>query len=138
MSGRMQVILVVVLASLGLPSFAQACSVSDTAYLDSFTDSSCLEPPLTNVAIDALGGLRLANNGIPSTATWDTDTDFNSGISYQGKVFPPVNVSTLSTTGSGPAAALTLPTTTLPLSRDAANPVLTPTASTAGDNDNVS
>jgi predicted GH43/DUF377 family glycosyl hydrolase len=46
-------------------------------------------------------------------------------------------VSTLQTSGVGAAATLNLPSTPLPLSPDAANPVLGPTASTVGDGDNV-
>ena len=72
-----------------------------------------------------------------STTIWDTDTDFNTGVSYQSQLFPPVGVSTLHTSGTGAAATLTLPSTPLPLAQDAADPVLGPTASTVGDGDNV-
>jgi predicted GH43/DUF377 family glycosyl hydrolase len=123
--------------ALALPATATACSNDGTTYLDPFLDSACLQPPLTNTTIDALGGLRLSNNGVAVTSSWDTDTDFSTGISYQSKQFGPVGASTLSTTGTGSAAALTLPTTLVPLSRDGANPVLSPTASSAQDNDNV-
>ncbi|MGZ4391921.1 MAG: hypothetical protein ACXVRK_07380, partial [Gaiellaceae bacterium] len=58
-------------------------------------------------------------------------------VTYQGQPFGPVGVSTLQTSGSGAAAALTLPTTPLPLTADAADPVLGPTASTVGDGDDV-
>jgi predicted GH43/DUF377 family glycosyl hydrolase len=92
---------------------------------------------LTNTTLDALGGLRLATNGAPFMTTWDTDTDFNNGVSYQSQLFPPVGVSTLQTSGIGAAATLNLPSTPLPLTPDAANPVLGPTASTVGDGDNV-
>jgi predicted GH43/DUF377 family glycosyl hydrolase len=58
-------------------------------------------------------------------------------VSYQSQLFPPVGVSTLQTVGAGTAASLKLPTTSLPLTSDTANPVLSPTASTVGDGDNV-
>jgi predicted GH43/DUF377 family glycosyl hydrolase len=74
---------------------------------------------------------------VPSISTWDTDTDFNTGISYQSQLFGPVGVSTLLTSGTGAAAALTLPSTSLPLTPDSADPVLGPTASIARDGDDV-
>jgi predicted GH43/DUF377 family glycosyl hydrolase len=126
-----------VLIALAAPGRAMACSHDDADYYETFVDSSCLQQPLTNTALDAQGGLRLATNGTPSISSWDTDTDFNNGITYQSQPFPPVGVSTLFTSGTGAAAALTLPTTPLPLTADAADPVLGPTASTVGDGDNV-
>jgi predicted GH43/DUF377 family glycosyl hydrolase len=122
---------------LAAPGTAFACSRDDANYFETFVDTSCLQPPLTNTTLDALGGLRLATNGTPLTTTWDTDTDFNTGVGYQSQLFPPVGVSTLHTSGTGAAAALTLPSTPLPLAQDAADPVLGPTASTVGDGDNV-
>jgi hypothetical protein len=126
---------VVVCALAAAPS-AYACSRDDSNYYETFVDSTCLQP-LTNTTLDALGGLRLSTNGNPLTSTWDTDADFNNGISYQSILFPRIGVSTLQTTGSGPAATLNLPSTPLPLTPDAANPVLGPTAATVGDGDNV-
>jgi predicted GH43/DUF377 family glycosyl hydrolase len=114
-----------------------ACSQDDANYYETFVDASCLQQPLTNTALDAQGGLRLATNGVPSVTSWDTNTDFNTGVNYQGKLFGPVGVSTLFTSGVGAAAALTLPSTPLPLTPDAADPVLSPTPSSAGDGDNV-
>jgi predicted GH43/DUF377 family glycosyl hydrolase len=136
MRRRLAVTLVVFVA-LAVPGRALACSHDDSNYYETFVDTSCLQLPLTNTQLDALGGLRLATNGAPLTTTWDTDTQFKTGVSYQSQLFPPVGVSTLFTSGSGAAAALTLPSTTLPLTPDAADPVLGPTASTVGDGDNV-
>jgi predicted GH43/DUF377 family glycosyl hydrolase len=129
--------MLVVVCALAAPSSAYACSRDDSNYYETFVDTTCLQQPLTNTTLDALGGLRLATNGNPLTSTWDTDADFNNGINYQSLLFPPVGVSTLHTTGTGAAATLTLPSTSLPLGPDATNPVLRPTASTVGDGDNV-
>jgi predicted GH43/DUF377 family glycosyl hydrolase len=134
---RRLIVALVVLCALAFPGRALACSHDDTSYYETFLDTSCLQLPLTNTTLDALGGLRLATNGTPSTSIWDTDLDFNNGVNYQTTVFPPVGVSTLQTTGTGSAAALTLPSTPLPLTADPADPVLGPTASTVGDGDNV-
>jgi hypothetical protein len=92
---------------------------------------------LTNTTLDALGGLRLATNGTSFVTPWDTDTDFDNGVSYQSQLFPPVGVSTLQTSGTGASATLNLPSTPLPLTPDSADPVLGPTASTVGDGDDV-
>src|SRR6266700_4414299 len=132
---RRVVVALVVLCALAFPGRAIACSHDDTSYFETFVDTGCLQLPLTNTTLDALGGLRLATNGTPASTTWDTDTDFNNGVSYQSQLFPPVGVGTLQTSGAGAAAALTLPSTLLPLSQDAADPVLGPTASTVGDGD---
>jgi predicted GH43/DUF377 family glycosyl hydrolase len=134
---RRLIVALVVLCALAFPGRALACSHDDTSYYETFLDTSCLQLPLTNTTLDALGGLRLATNGTPSTSIWDTDLDFNNGVSYQSTLFPPVGVSTLQTSGTGAAAALTLPSTPLPLTADPADPVLSPTASTVGDGDNV-
>lgn len=136
MSRRFVVAIVVFLALAGAGP-AAACSHDDSNYFETFVDTSCLQLPLTNTTLDALGGLRLATNGTPANATWDTDSDFNNGVSYQSQQFPPVGVTTLMTSGSGAAAALTLPSTPLPLTPDAANPVLGPTASAVRDGDDV-
>ena len=134
---RRLVVVLVFLCALALPGRAFACSRDDSNYFETFVDTGCLQQPLTNTTLDALGGLRLATNGAPFMTTWDTNTDFNSGVSYQSQLFPPFGVSTLQTSGVGAAATLNLPSTPLPLSPDAANPVLGPTASTVGDGDNV-
>jgi predicted GH43/DUF377 family glycosyl hydrolase len=131
------IVALVVVVALVVPGKALACSQDDANYFESFIDASCLQQPLNNTTLDALGGLRLATNGTPTTSIWDTDTDFNNGISYQSTLFPPVGVSTLHTSGTGAAATLTLPSTPLPLTPDAADPVLGPTSSTVGDGDNV-
>jgi predicted GH43/DUF377 family glycosyl hydrolase len=138
MSRRLVIVVAVAFAcALALPGRAFACSHDDSNYFETFVDTSCLQLPLNNTTLDALGGLRLVTNGTPATSTWDTDSDFNNGINYQSTPFPPVGVSTLQTSGAGVAATLTLPSTPLPLSPDAANPVLDPTASAVGDGDDV-
>jgi predicted GH43/DUF377 family glycosyl hydrolase len=134
---RRLVVLLVVFIALAVPGRAMACSHDDSNYFETFVDTSCLQLPLTNTTLDALGGLRLVTNGTPSSSIWDTDTDFNNGINYQSLLFPPVGVSTLHTSGTGAAATLTLPSTPLPLTPDAADPELRPTAATVGDGDNV-
>jgi predicted GH43/DUF377 family glycosyl hydrolase len=132
-------LLVAVIASLTLlgPSAAQACSRDDSVFYETFIDTGCLQLPLTNTTLDALGGLRLTTNGAPSVTPWDSNTDFDNGITHQSVSFPPVGVSTLVRNGSGAGATLGLPTTLLPLGLDAANPVLRPTAATVLDSDNV-
>jgi predicted GH43/DUF377 family glycosyl hydrolase len=134
---RRLAIILVVLCALAVPGRAVACSHDDANYYETFVDASCLQAPLTNTTLDALGGLRLATNGAPFMTTWDTDTDFNNGVSYQSQLFPPLGVSTLQTSGLGAAATLNLPSTPLPLTPDSADPVLGPSASTVGDGDNV-
>src|SRR5215831_3095434 len=134
---RRFVLLLVVFVALVVPGRALACSRDDSNYFETFVDASCLQLPLSNTTLDAMGGLRLATDGVPSMATWDTDTDFNNGVTYQSQLFPPVGVSTLQTSGTGAAATLTLPATSLPLTQDPADPVLGPTASTVGDGDDV-
>ncbi len=96
-------------------SAAQACSRDDSAFYETFIDTTCLQLPLTNTTLDAL----------------------DSGITYQSVFFPPVGVRTLVRNGTGAAATLGLPTTLLPLGLDAANPVLRPTAAAVLDSDNV-
>src|SRR5215470_14876206 len=116
MSRRLIIVLVLVcLCTLAAPGRALACSHDDSNYFETFVDTTCMQQPLSNTTLDALGGLRLATNGTPFTTTWDTDTDFNNGVTYQGKPFGPVGVSTLKTSGTGAAAELTLPSTPLPL-----------------------
>ncbi|HKD33835.1 MAG TPA: hypothetical protein VKB73_10230 [Gaiellaceae bacterium] len=116
---------------------AAACSHDDTTYFETFLDTGCLQAPLSNTTLDALGGLRLVTNGAPVATAWDTDTDFVNGINFQATLFPSVGVSTLAVSGAGSAAALTLPSTPLPLTPDGANPVLQPTSATVLDNDGV-
>jgi predicted GH43/DUF377 family glycosyl hydrolase len=123
--------------ALALPGSAQACSKDDTAYFETFLDTSCLQAPLGSTTLDALGGLRLATNGTPTTATWDTDGDFANGITWESVPFQPVGVGTLQASGNGSPAALGLPATLLPLTRDSGNPVLKPPPSTSLDSDNV-
>jgi predicted GH43/DUF377 family glycosyl hydrolase len=119
------------------PSVAEACSRDDSVFYETFIDTTCLEQPLTNTTLDALGGLRLATNGTPGLTPWDSDAEFDTGITHQGVSFPPVGVRTLSRSGTGAAATLGLPTTLLPLLLDGVNPVLGPTAASALDGDNV-
>jgi hypothetical protein len=107
-----------------------ACSRADTLFYETFLDASCLQLPLTNTTLDAQGGLRLTTNGAPSTSAWDSDTDFDSGITYQSILFPPVGVRTLTRSGTGAGATLGLPMTLLPLSARPLPPRSTVTAST--------
>src|SRR5262245_20496648 len=137
MTPRRVVLVLVAVAALAATAGAGAFSQDDTTYYETFLDTSGLQLPLTNTALDAQGGLRLATNGAAAFSTWDTDIDFATGVTYQSVLFGPVGVSTLQTSGLGAAAALTLPATTLPLTPDAADPVLSPTASAVGDGDNV-
>jgi predicted GH43/DUF377 family glycosyl hydrolase len=116
---------------------AHACSVDDTAYFDGFLDAQCLTAPLQNTTIDTFGGLRLTTNGAPTTTPWDTNADFDTGITYQSKLFGPVGAGTLARNGTGTGATLQLPTTSLPLFPDGTNPVLSQTPSTVLDGDNV-
>ncbi|HEY3051474.1 MAG TPA: hypothetical protein VGJ40_07075 [Gaiellaceae bacterium] len=120
-----------------LPALGQACSRDDTLFYETFLDATCLQQPLQNTTLDALGGLRLTTNGTAGATAWDTSTDFDSGVTHQGVTFPPIGVRTLTRNGSGPGATLSLPMTLLPLTLDAANPILGPTPSTALDSDNV-
>jgi len=137
MRARLPLIVFALLAALIVPGRAAACSHDDTAYFESFLDTSCLQLPLSGTTLDALGGLRLVTNGAPVTTAWDTDTDFTNGVNFEATLFPSLGVSTLAVSGSGGAAALTLPSTQLPLTGDAANPVLGPTSASVLDNDNV-
>jgi predicted GH43/DUF377 family glycosyl hydrolase len=127
----------VALLALYAPGRAVACSHDDTAYFETFVDASCLQLPLTNTTLDALGGLRLATNGIATTTSWDTDTELDNGVNFQSLLFTPVGVGTLKRSGTGAAATLGLQATLLPLMPDAANPVLRPASSTVLDGDGV-
>src|SRR6266508_726453 len=132
---RRAVLLAAVISAVTLlgASAAEACSRDDSAFYETFIDTSCLQLPLTNTTLDALGGLRLTTNGAPSATLWDSNTDFDNGVTYQDVVFPPVGVRTLVRNGTGTGATLGLPTTLLPLGPDPANPVLRPTAATVVD-----
>jgi predicted GH43/DUF377 family glycosyl hydrolase len=122
---------------LVLPAGAWACSTDSTAYFETFLDTACLQTPLINTELGALGGLRLTTNGTPTSTVWDTDTQFDVGVAHESVTFPPVGMSTLARSGTGPASTLGLPTTLLPLTRDPANPVLLPGSPVALDNDSV-
>ena len=121
-----------------LPAAASACSRDDTAWFETFVDSSCLVAPLTSTTLDALGGLRLVTNGAPLTTSWDTDTQFSGGINWESTLFAPIGVRTLDTTGTGASATLGLPATLLPLNRGTGASVLGPTAPAVRDGDGVS
>ena len=124
-------------ATVALPGVADACTKDDKSYFDGFPDSSCLLPGFTNVETDTLGGLRLATNGSPVTASWDTKAELENGLTYQSELFAPVDRSGLEVVGPADAtAALELPKTTMPLT-PASDPVLTPAASTWLDSDGV-
>lgn len=118
-----------------IPATASACSLDDSNYFDSFLDTVCLQSQ-TNTALDAQGGLRLSTNGAPATTSWDTDSDFDSGVTYQSMLFGPQGLSTLTRTGTGAAAALALPSSAFAIGPDAAS-VVDPATSTVGDGDNV-
>jgi predicted GH43/DUF377 family glycosyl hydrolase len=124
-------------ACVALPGSAWACSTDETAHFETFLDTTCLQTPLVNTELGALGGLRLTTNGTPVSTLWDTDTELDTGVTHESVLFPPVGVSTLARAGTGTAASLGLPATSLPLTRDNANPVLQPTASVALDSDSV-
>ena len=123
--------------SLALPAGAWACSTDASAHFETFLDTTCLQAPLVNTELGALGGMRLATNGTPTSTLWDTDTQLDAGISHESLAFPPVGASTLARTGAGPTASLGLPTTLLALTRDNANPVLLPGSPVALDSDSV-
>src|SRR5262249_61310924 len=101
-------ILFAIFVALVAPGVAQACSKDDATFYETFLDTTCLQPPLTNTTLDALGGLRLATHGFPATTSWDTDSDFTTGISHQSPTFGPVGVQTL-TIGGDTAGARTRP-----------------------------
>ena len=134
---RLAIVPALLLVALVAPGRAAACSHDDATYYETFLDTSCLQLPLANTTLDALGGIRLTTNGTPVATAWDTDTDFDNGINFQATLFPPLGVGTLQRTGTGTAASLQLPPTLLPLVPDSADPVLRPTAATVLDNDNV-
>ena len=66
---RLPFILLVLLAALIAPGRAAACSHDDTAYFETFLDTSCLQLPLSGTTLDAQGGLRLVTNGLPVTTS---------------------------------------------------------------------
>jgi predicted GH43/DUF377 family glycosyl hydrolase len=122
---------------LALPSAGWACSTDGTAHFETFLDTSCLQTPLVNTELGALGGLRLTTNGTPVSTLWDTDAQLDGGVTHESVGFPPVGVTTLARSGTGPAASLGLPATSLPLTSDSGNPVLGPTPSLELDSDSV-
>ena len=72
--------------------------------------------PLTNTTLDAQGGLRLDDERRAAVSTWDTDTDFDNGVTLPESSLPARRRRHARTTsGTGTAATLTLPTTLLPL-----------------------
>ena len=123
---------------------AAACSTSDTEYFDGFLDSACLVTPLASqVELDVLGGLRLKTNGAQTTLpVWDTDTDFDDGVTYTApepdENYPPIDLKTLATQGAGSLAVLELPASALALVRDVTpESQLLPTPSAAPDGEHV-
>ena len=85
----------IALCCLAVPSSAWACSTDANAYFETFLDTSCLQTPLINTELGALGGLRLTTNGTPTSTLWDTDPQLDGGVSHESVTFPPVGVSTL-------------------------------------------
>ncbi len=129
---RAVICLAAIAAALLGSSIASACSQDNATYFETFLDPTCLQVPLTQTTLDALGGLRLDTNGTVTAKLWDTD------INFAGEAgFPRVGVSTLQATGSGNAAVLDIPIVGLPLTLDLASPVLSPTASLVPDGDHV-
>ncbi|HEX6228932.1 MAG TPA: hypothetical protein VFZ41_05655 [Solirubrobacterales bacterium] len=131
--------LLVASVSMLLPGAAHACSQDDTAYFDGFLDTSCLDT-LSGTTLDTFGGLRLKTSGTPSTTSWDTAADLDTGITWDSVPFAPVGLRTLETDisgGNGGPARLVLPPTLLPLEPDGANPVLSPAPASVLDNDNI-
>ena len=124
-------------AALLAPSTAAACSRDDTAWFETFVDTSCLVAPLSSTTLDALGGLRLVTNGAPVTTAWETDTHFADGVTWETSTFAPVGVRTLDTSGSGDGAELMLPATLVPLDRGAGQDVLGPSQPVVGDGDGI-
>lgn len=127
---------------VGAPA-ALACSQDATAYFDSFLETDCLETPLTNTELDALGGLRLTTNATSTHSIWTSSDDFTSPENGPSTIgFPRVGTSTLFENGTG---ALELGAASLPLLRAPANTpdpaddglVIKPADSTVLDNDNV-
>ena len=115
---RLAPLVAVLAAVLTVPATAAACSKDDKSYFDGFPDASCLLPGAANTEIDTLGGLRLATNGTPVSASWDTKSELEDGITYEGSPFAPVDRSTLEVVGPADAtAALELPKTAMPLTR---------------------
>ena len=103
-------------------SIAAAVTQSDVAYFDGFQDLSGVDlVQSSGVAIDALGGLRMATNGTATAATWTSAADFTTPAAPLG---PVVGMSTLD--ASTLAGTLRLPTTPLAFRRVAAGPVLEP------------
>lgn len=131
---RAMIGLAAIAAALLGSSIASACSQDNATYFETFLDTSCIQLPLTQTTLDALGGLRLDTNGTVTNKLWDTDINF---AGEPGLFFPRVGVSTLQTTGTGAAAVLDIPIVGLPLTFDLASPVLSPTASLVPDGDNV-
>ena len=125
------------ICGLALPGSAWACSTDANAHFETFLDTTCLQAPLIDTELGALGGLRLTTNGTPTPTLWDTDTQLDTGVSHESVAFPPVGARTLARSGTGPGASLGLPTTLLPLTRDSANPVLLPSPPVELDNDSV-
>ena len=121
------------MAALAPAQPAMACSSDDTAWVEGFLETTCLDN-LSQTELDTLGGLRLQTNGAATSTTWTTNADFTTGISYQSKTFGPVGYSTLLASGSN----LELAASAFPLTRDTtAGSVLAPTPSAAPDNDSV-
>lgn len=117
------------------PAPAHACSVDDNNFLEAFLDASCIQSQ-TNTTLDAQGGVRLTTNGSAGTTTWDTDTQFDSGVTFEAVPFAPVGVGTLTRNGTGTAATLDLQPSVFPLQANG-TAALAPPASAVDDNDNV-
>jgi len=115
-----------IIASMGS---AGAFSQTDLSYYDGFQDLNGLDPVRSQrVALDALGGVRLATNGTPVAATWTTTADFTAPASPLG---PMVGLSTLDAVTS--PDTLKLPWSTAVVRRAQPDPVLSASASLSVD-----
>src|SRR4029450_5455589 len=95
-------------ACLAVPGTGWACSVDEIGHFETFLDTTCLQTPLGTTALGGLGGLRLTTNGAPVSTLWDTDSQFDAGITHDSVLFPPVGLNTLARSGTGAAASLGL------------------------------
>lgn len=114
--------LAVVTVALLAGVIASAVTRSDVAYFDGFQDLSGVDLAQSrSVALDALGGLRMATDGKAVAATWTTGADFTAPQASPG---PVVGLNTLD--GATVAGSLRLPTAPFAFRGVAEGPVLEP------------
>jgi len=120
-------------AALSGPSIAAACSQDSATYFESFLDTTCLQAPLTNTSLDALGVCGSTPTG-RSRASCGTPTSTSGG----GRLGLSARRRQHARDHRGRRAGdPDAPTTPLPLTPDPASPVLGPTTSLVLDGDNV-